>query len=75
MSQLMIQAAMQTETVYTTEPSESMIDLLCTVQHKDKNASELLSILVSGACSILSDLSWSISNDGLLQYNNRVYVP
>ena len=72
---LMIQAAMQIKTAYITEPSESMVDLLHTVQHKDKNASKLLSTLVSGARSMLSDLSWSISNDGLLWYNNHIYVP
>ena len=74
-SRLMVRAAMSTETAYTSAPAEPMAELLRVIQNKNKDTARILSELASKDRTMPSDSPWSKSEDGLLRFQNRVFIP
>lgn len=69
-------AAMAGETAYATELKESMIEFLRKVQSGNAETREVLRrIETKGEDSKLSGTPWSTMPDGLLRYEDRVWVP
>ena len=55
--------------------SESMTHLVYNVQEADNKARELCIKIAEKGVYIIDDSPWSMSNDGLLRYNECVYIP